>query len=54
MVHIAPCRTTLTSREFADLFLDNVVRLHGVPLKLLSDRGTQFTSNFMKNGRLDP
>ncbi len=47
MTHIAPCHTTLSSKEFANLFMDNVFRLHVLPLKLLSDRGTQFTSNFM-------
>ena len=48
MVHIAPTTSNVNSEEFAQLFLDNVVWLHGVPTELVTDRGSQFISNFWK------
>jgi transposase InsO family protein len=46
MVHLVPTTTTVTAKETARLFFDNVVRLHGVPKSLVSDRGPQFGSKF--------
>jgi transposase InsO family protein len=46
MVHLAPTTTTCTAAQTARLFFDNVVRLHGVPKNLVSDRGPQFVSKF--------
>ena len=48
MVHLIPCRKSTTAAEAAKLYWDNVVKLHGVPSVLYSDRGTQFTSQFWK------
>ena len=48
MVHLIPCRKTTTAAEAAKLYWDNVVKLHGIPSILYSDRGTQFTSQFWK------
>lgn len=33
-----------TAKETADLLVNHVVRLHGIPLDIVSDRGPQFTS----------
>ena len=49
MVYLIPCRKAITAAETAKLFWDNVVKLHGVPTALYSDRGTQFTSQFWKS-----
>jgi len=38
--------TTVGARDLADLFLQNVFRLHGLPLTITSDRGPQFASAF--------
>ena len=46
MVHLAPTNTTCDAVETARLFLHHVVRLHGVPATVVSDRGSQFTSAF--------
>ena len=43
-VHIIPTQRTVTADESADLLLVNVVRLHGVPDSIVSDRDTRFTS----------
>ncbi|XP_059307043.1 uncharacterized protein LOC132058603 [Lycium ferocissimum] len=33
-------------RDYAKLYLKEIVRLHGVPTSIISDRGTQFTAHF--------
>jgi IS30 family transposase len=46
MVHIVPTTDTLTSRGFAEMFLTNIIRLHGCPDSVVSDRGSIFHSKF--------
>jgi hypothetical protein len=48
MVHLAPCTDTVTAVEAAGLFVHHVVRLHGLPLDIVSDRDPRFTSSFWK------
>jgi hypothetical protein len=48
MVHFIPCTTTVTASEVALLVYDGVVRLHGFPESILSDRDTRFTSHFWR------
>ena len=48
MAHFAPCAKTITGEETTDLFFKNVVRLHGLPNDITSDRGPQFVSNFWR------
>ena len=43
-----PTTSTITSLGVAKLYWDNVFRENGLPRKMISDRGTQFLSNFMK------
>ena len=42
MVHLIPCQKTTTAGEAARLLLQHVVRLHGVPRAIHTDRGAQF------------
>ncbi|WMV18968.1 hypothetical protein MTR67_012353 [Solanum verrucosum] len=35
--------------DYAKLYLTKMVRFYGVPLSIISDRGTQFTSQFWKS-----
>ena len=44
MMHVKECGTHPTAKETAVLFLQLVVRAHGVPRKVITDRGTQFES----------
>ena len=44
--HFIPVKTTYTSAKLADIYMKRIVCLHGVPKKIVSDRGTQFTSHF--------
>ncbi|KAJ9531659.1 hypothetical protein QJQ45_021802, partial [Haematococcus lacustris] len=48
MVHFVPCREDLKARRFAQLFIDHVYKLHGMPAELISDRGSLFTSVFWR------
>jgi transposase InsO family protein len=42
--HFIPCHTTIDAVGLAKLFLREVVRLHGLPKTIGSDRGPQFAS----------
>jgi hypothetical protein len=46
MVHFVPCKKTLDSKGFCQMFMDHIVRLHGWPKRVVSDRGSIFTSHF--------
>ena len=48
MAHFAPCAKTISGDETTTLFLKEVVRLHGLPDDITSDRGPQFVSNFWR------
>jgi hypothetical protein len=48
MTHFAACRKTITAEQTGALFLSNVVRLHGEPTEVISDRGPQFASEFFQ------
>ena len=46
VAHFIPVKTTYTGAKLAELYMSRIVCLHGVPKKIVSDRGTQFTSRF--------
>ena len=41
-------KTTYSAEDYAMLYINEILRLHGVPLSIISDRGPQFTSHFLK------
>ena len=45
MVHLVPCPQNITVVATAKLLWHNVVKLHGIPRAIYSDRGPQFTAN---------
>jgi IS30 family transposase len=45
--HFIPVKTSYSSAVLAELYMSQIICLHGVPKKVL-DRGTQFTSHFWK------
>jgi hypothetical protein len=47
--HFMPLRHPYTASKVADLFVDNVYRLHGLPLSIVSDRDPVFTSSFWRS-----
>jgi hypothetical protein len=48
MAHFVACADTMGPKELADGFLRHVVRAHGLPNDIVSDRGSLFTSTFWK------
>jgi transposase InsO family protein len=46
VANFIPVKTTYTRAKLAELYMSRIVCLHGVPKKIVSDRGTQFTSRF--------
>ena len=44
--HLVPCTSTVDANDLADLFIQWVFRLHGLPETITSDRGPQFDSHF--------
>ena len=47
-VHLVLTMTTVTAKGVAWIVLEEVVRLHGIPEPIVSDRDTRFTSIFWK------
>ena len=47
--HFLPVRMTYTATQYARLYLDRIVPMHGVPISIVSDRGMQFTSRFWRS-----
>ena len=47
-VYFVPTYTTVIVEEVARLFLHHVWKLHGLPKRVVSDRGPQFVASFTK------
>jgi hypothetical protein len=46
VAHFIPVKMTYSGAKFAELYMSRIVFLHGVPQKIVSDRGSQFTFKF--------
>jgi transposase InsO family protein len=46
VAHFIPVKTTYSGSQLAKLYMSRIVCLNGVTKKIVSDRGTQFTSKF--------
>ena len=44
--HFLPVKSTYTMDQYAQLYVQEIVRLHGVPNAIVSDRDPKFTSAF--------
>ena len=47
--HFLLVKTTYSIAQYAKLFIGGIVSLHGVPMSIISDRDTQFTSQFWQS-----
>jgi hypothetical protein len=46
VAHFILVNTTYSGASLAELYISRIVCLHGVPKKIIADRGSQFTSQF--------
>lgn len=47
--HFLPVKITFTMNQYARVYIDEIVRLHGIPVSIVSDRDPRFTSEFWKS-----
>ncbi|KAL0561248.1 hypothetical protein IC582_001670 [Cucumis melo] len=50
--HFVPGKPTYIASKWGQLYMTEIVRLHGVPVFIISDRDTRFTSKFWKGLQL--
>ena len=46
LAHFLPVRTDYSLDKMAELYISEIVRLHGIPISIISDRDSRFTSRF--------
>jgi transposase InsO family protein len=44
--HFIPLHTMYQDPDIAQVFISDIVRLHGMPKRIISDRGSLFTGHF--------
>ena len=47
--HFIPVKSTYRAKDYAKLYINEIVRSHGIPLSIISDGGAQFTSHFWRS-----
>ena len=48
MIQLKAMTTNILAEGIAKIYSDKIWKLHGVPRKILSNRGSQFASRFME------
>jgi len=49
LAHFIPINISFPVAQLAEIYIHNIVKLHGVPSSIVSDRDTRFTSRFWKS-----
>ena len=49
IAHFIACNKDINARQFSELFVREVFRLHGLPRDIITDRGSIFISDIWKN-----
>ena len=44
-----PVKSTYTAKDYARIYINEIVSLHGIPLSIILDRGSHFTYHFWKS-----
>ena len=44
--HFIPVSTRYSTKRYAELYVERILCLHGIPKTIISDRGSQFTARF--------
>ena len=44
VAHFVPVKTKTDAKKLTDLYIEHILRLHGAPSSIVSDRGPQFVS----------
>jgi hypothetical protein len=44
--HFLPVHTTHKTKKYAEIYVDQIVRLHGIPRNIVSDRGALFVARY--------
>lgn len=44
--HFFPIKTDMSVAKLAEIYIEQIVRLHGIPSSIVSDRDPRFTSMF--------
>jgi hypothetical protein len=46
--HFIPVSTTYRVRQYVELYMSHIVRYHGIPKTIISDRGSIFVAHFLE------
>jgi hypothetical protein len=49
MAHFVPVNTRYAIERLAELYMEHILRLHGAPKSILSDRGPQLVAKFWRS-----
>jgi hypothetical protein len=47
--HFLPVKTDYRPHQYAEKYIAEIIRLHGIPKTIVSDRGSQFTAHFWEH-----
>ena len=47
--HFLPMKINHSMQKLAEMYIEEIVRLHGIPSSIVSDRDPRFTSRFWKS-----